>query len=151
MVYVWDIVGHILFSGVYIKLYIGDYSLFFSCNRTQCRGLGTNTCLYFDDCNLILVNHFVRAHRVGPCWAAAGAPVSSPLQLHSISIWSIVAKISASGVCKISIFFDTGAPAATPQGPTWWARTNDYLESNYNHQSTNRYLYPAPYIGYDYN
>ena len=22
--YVWDIVGHILFSGVYIKLYIGD-------------------------------------------------------------------------------------------------------------------------------
>ena len=53
------------------------YSLFFSCNRTQCRGLGTNTCLYFDDCNLILVNHFVWAHRVGPCGAAAGAPVSS--------------------------------------------------------------------------
>ena len=24
VVYVWDIVGHILFSGVYIKLYIGD-------------------------------------------------------------------------------------------------------------------------------
>ena len=23
--YVWDIVGHIFFSGVYIKLYIGDY------------------------------------------------------------------------------------------------------------------------------
>ena len=55
--YVWDVVGYILFLGVYIKLYIGDYSLFFSCNRTQCRGLGTNTCLYFDDCNLILVNH----------------------------------------------------------------------------------------------
>ena len=53
------------------------YSLFFSCNHTQCRGLGTDTCLYFDDCNLILVNHFVRAHRVGPCGAAAGAPASS--------------------------------------------------------------------------
>ena len=25
VVYVWDIVGHILFLGVYIKLYIGDY------------------------------------------------------------------------------------------------------------------------------
>ena len=23
--YVWDVVGHILFSGVYIQLYIGDY------------------------------------------------------------------------------------------------------------------------------
>ena len=53
------------------------YLLFFSCNRTQCRGLGTNTCLYFDYCNLIVVKHFVRAHRVGPCGAAAGAPVSS--------------------------------------------------------------------------
>ena len=78
VVYMWDIVGHMLFSGVYIYCTLGIvYSLFFSCNRTQCRGLGTNTCLYFDDCNLILVNHFVRAHRVGPCGAAAGAPVSS--------------------------------------------------------------------------
>ena len=24
VVYVWDVVGHILFLGVYIKLYIGD-------------------------------------------------------------------------------------------------------------------------------
>ena len=28
-------------------------------------------------CNLILVNHFVRAHRVGPCGATASAPVTS--------------------------------------------------------------------------
>ena len=55
--YVWDIMGHILFSGVYIKLYIGDcLLLFFSCNHTQCRGLGTNTCLYLHYCNLIIVN-----------------------------------------------------------------------------------------------
>ena len=34
------------------------YLLFSSCKRTQCRGLGTNTCLYFHSCNLIIVNHF---------------------------------------------------------------------------------------------
>ena len=74
----WDVGGHILFPGVYIQLYIGDYLIVvLSCNRTQCRGLGTNTCLYFDYCNLIVVNHFVRAHHVGPCGAAAGTPVSS--------------------------------------------------------------------------
>ena len=33
--------------------------------------------MYFDYCNLIIVNHFVRAHRVGPCGATASAPVSS--------------------------------------------------------------------------
>ena len=53
------------------------YSLFFSCNCTQCRGLGTNTCLYFHYCNLILVNHFVQAHHVGLYGAATSAPVSS--------------------------------------------------------------------------
>ena len=36
------------------------YLLFFSCNCTQCRGLGTNTCLYFHYCNLILVNFLFR-------------------------------------------------------------------------------------------
>ena len=49
--------GHILFLGVYIKLYIGD-SLFvvFSCTRTHCRGLGTYSCLYIHYCNFILFN-----------------------------------------------------------------------------------------------
>ena len=53
----WDIVGHILFSGVSIALYIGD-SLFvvLSCNRTWCSRLGTYIYLYFHYCNLILVN-----------------------------------------------------------------------------------------------
>ena len=77
----WDVVGHILFSGVSLNCTLGIvYSLFFSCNRTQCRGLGTNTCMYFHYCNLILVNHFVWAHRIGPYGAATGALVSSWFQ-----------------------------------------------------------------------
>ena len=53
----WDVVGHILFPGVYIKMYNGDLLfVVLSCNRTQCRGLGTYTCLYIHYCNLILVN-----------------------------------------------------------------------------------------------
>ena len=47
VVYVWDIVGHILFSGVYIQLYIEDCLLFFSYNRTECRRLGTYTVCTF--------------------------------------------------------------------------------------------------------
>ena len=53
----WDVVGHILFLDVYIQLYIGDYFIVvLSCNRTQCKGLGTYTCLHFHYFNLIIVN-----------------------------------------------------------------------------------------------
>ena len=49
--------GHILFPGVYIQLYIGDCLIVvLSCDRTQCRGLGTYSYLYFHYCNFILVN-----------------------------------------------------------------------------------------------
>ena len=76
---------HVGYCGTYIVVLVYTfnytlgivYSLFFSCNRMPSVGeLGTNTCLYFHYCNLILVNHLVRPHRVGACGAAAGAPIT---------------------------------------------------------------------------
>ena len=70
---VWD---SYLFLGVNIVLYIGD-ALFvvLRCNPTQCRGLGTYSCLYIRNCNLILANLCSSPPR-RTLWAAVGAPVT---------------------------------------------------------------------------
>ena len=85
----WDVVGHILFPGVYIKLYIGD-SLFvvLSCNRTQCRGLGTYSYFSLHYCNLILVNICLGPpHKTlwGWCWCPHNNLVSEPRLLPNFS------------------------------------------------------------------
>ena len=52
----WDIVGHILFSGVYIQLYIRDCLIVvISCNRTQC------SVVVLDDDHLVHVPMSLRA------------------------------------------------------------------------------------------
>ena len=73
--------------------------LFFSYNHAQCRGLGTNTCLYFHSCNFILVNLSFGPTAYDP-GAAIGAPVTSWFQ-NPNSRLALVRVRELTGICVL--------------------------------------------------